>query len=146
MAMGAETTVESLSEWIGEPISEDEDIARANRVLAYAWTLVNSYTERDAAYWAQSPSGDVANVVLQVAGRGYLNPESWTAEHVDDWGASGRPVEEEGMYLTRSERQILSRFQPRKLTGLTVVDTYRDDPSSQVEWARADGGRPVFPW
>ena len=137
---------EALSEWLGESISEEEDQARARRVIAYAWTLVNSETEHDIAYWKglERLPEDVENVVLQVAGRGYSNPESWGNERVDDWGGGGRPVEELGMYLTATETRILRRFAARAIVGFGVVGTYRDEPEDGFSpWANpVTGGIP----
>ena len=121
-------TPEVLSEWIGEPITETEDIKRAARVLRYAFTLVNTETGRDTDYWrSEGLPEDVANVVLQVAGRGYLNPESWGNEGTDDWRGGGRPVEELGMYLTPTEKRTLGRFSTRISIGFGTVQTYRGD-------------------
>lgn len=123
-------SVEDLSEWIGEPITEEADVARAGRVLAYAETLINIEIDRDNEYWASLDKvpDAISQVALQLAGRGYLNPESWGNEAVDDWRAGGRPIEELGMYLTPTEKRTISRYAPTKLLGIGVLDTCRDEP------------------
>ena len=56
---------EDLSEWIGEPITEAVDVKRAERVLAYALTLINIEIDRDEAYWRKN--GGLPEAVSQVA-------------------------------------------------------------------------------
>lgn len=136
-------TPEELSEWIGEPITEPEDVKRASRVLRFAFTLVNSETGRETGYWrSEGLPEDVANVVLQVAGRGFLNPESWGNEGADDWRGGGRPVEELGMYLTPTEKRMLSRFAERRSPGFGSVSTYRGDVETRdyPPWFDPDTG------
>lgn len=132
-------TVEDLSDWIGEPITEEIDKKRATLVIGYAFTLINTEIERDNDYWRsldKIPEA-IKHVALQLAGRGYLNPESWGNESVDDWRAGGRPIEELGMYLTPTEKRMISRYAPTKLLGIGVLDTYRDEPHEM-------GPRPWF--
>lgn len=115
-----------LSAWLGEPINEDEDVARAEMVLRYAWTLVNTETGRDMHHWQlKGLPQAVELVVLAVAARGYTNPDSWANERVDDWGAGGRPIEQLGMYLTAAEQGVLARFGERVLRGLGSIRTYQ---------------------
>lgn len=130
--MPPSVTPEALSEWIGEPINEPEDVKRAQRVLRFALTLINTETGRTNQYWVTEVlPEDVANVALQVAGRGYLNPESWGNEGTDDWRGGGRPVEELGMYLTPTEKRTLGRFSARLSIGFGTISTYRGDVASR---------------
>ena len=143
--MGTEATIDDglvtagdLSTWLGEPI-EGEEVGRAIAVLSYAWTLVETETGRDEEYWETNgvPAG-VKNVVLQVASRGFTNPESWGNERVDDWGAGARPVEQLGMYLTAAEKGILSKWGERKLSSIGRISTSRGHPRDEPDL--------VFPW
>ena len=100
-------SADDLSAWLGEPISEQADVQRAESVISFAFTLINKECGRSNAYWAaEGLPQDVRNVALQVAARGFQNPDSWANERLDDWGAGGRPVEELGMYLTATEKRI----------------------------------------
>lgn len=140
-------THEDLSEWIGEPITEEADVKRAGRVLAYAFTLINTEIDRDNDYWAgldEIPEA-ITQVSLQLAGRGYLNPESFSNEAVDDWRAGGRPIDELGLYLTATEKRQIAKYAQTKLLGIGVIDTYRDDPHEMGErpwFDPASGGIP----
>lgn len=129
--------VESLSEWIGEPITDPLDVKRAERTLAYALTLINIEIDRDDTYWREHGLPEaVSQVALQLAGRGYMNPESWGNEGVDDWRAGGRPIEELGMYLTPTEKRTIAKFAPSRLFGIGVVDTYRETtPQAVSPWS-----------
>lgn len=122
-------TPEDLSAWLGEPISEDADKTRAASLIGYSFTLIFLETGRDVAYWVTNglPQA-VREVALQAASRGYTNPDSWKSERLDDWQGSGRPVEELGMYLTATEKRVLSRFAEVKSICIGVIDTCRDDP------------------
>lgn len=125
----------ALSEWLGEPISEEDDIGRAKACINYAFLLVDEETDRDPAHWeTQGLPQAVKHVVLQVAARGYSNPESWANERVDDWGGGGAPVEELGMYLTATEKRLLAKHAANKSFGIAVLDTYKSDPEPLPPW------------
>lgn len=97
-----------LSEWLGEPITEEADVSRAKMLLRRASTIVIEEAGRLAHPWtaADVPDG-VQQIVLSCAGRAYTNPESWNYERLDDWMGGGRPVPEDGLYLTPTERRSL---------------------------------------
>lgn len=97
-----------LSEWLGEPITEEADVSRAKMLLRRASTIVIEEAGRLARPWtaADVPDG-VQQIVLSCAGRAYTNPESWNYERLDDWMGGGRPVPEDGLYLTPTERRSL---------------------------------------
>lgn len=149
MALPPLATVVNLSDWIGEPIVEEEDVKRAGAVLRAASTLVRAFT---GARWADESGmlGDVPDgvndVVLAVAGRGYTNPEGWSGERQDDWGGSGRKVEEAGLYLTASERLVLDQHRPAKVSGIGFLATTRVEARAPgAGWVPTEDG-PLFPW
>lgn len=151
MALSPLATVLELSDWIGEPINESSaDGRRAEGVLRLASALVRAYS---GATWIPEggtapvdvPDG-VSDVVLQVAARGYTNPESWSNEAVDDWRGGGRPIEEMGLYLTASEKAILAEHRPRVASGIGVVGTTKISTEVDLSlWVPTEGG-PLFPW
>ena len=122
--------VQDLADWLGEPIADNADVKRAEKVLDYASMLVREAAgtdfDGDGATQAVVPT-KVQLVTLQVAARGYTNPDSWGNERVDDWGAGGRPIEELGMYLTATERQILAEFRPRHPKGFGIMTLTRTE-------------------
>lgn len=117
-------SVEDLSEWIGEPIQEEWDVKRAQSVIRYAQTLCTDYTGKT---WepGQTPE-KVEQVIIQVASRGYLNPESWAYESIDDWRAGNRPIAELGMYLTDTEKGMLDEYRVKKTAGLGIMSAGRE--------------------
>lgn len=107
-------TVDELAEWLGEPIDEDTDQRRAERVLRAASNLVRSYTRQQ---WTDE-HGDLrdglpealADVTLSCAARYYVNPNAetqWTSQIDDAMDGGGRKVESSGIYLTESEQRML---------------------------------------
>lgn len=149
MALPPLATVVNLSDWIGEPIAEEEDRKRAEGVLRLASALVRAFVGTrwltDAGALDEVPE-DVADVALAVAARGYTNPEGWTGERQDDWGGSGRKVEEAGLYLTASEKVILDEHRPAKVSGLGIVATTRMPTRTPgAGWVPTEDG-PLFPW
>lgn len=139
-------SADDLSVWLGEPIVEDADVKRAESIISFAFTLVNRESGRSNSHWeTEGLPQDVQNVVLQVAARGFQNPDSWANERVDDWGGGGRPVEELGMYLTATEKRILSGFAPVRDVGFGTVNTFREEPRDvgYLSWMdEANGGLP----
>ena len=142
-------SVTELADWLGEPIEADSvDAKRAGMVLAYASVLVRDHTGRD---WAEEINTDrlpekVRMVTLQAAARGYSNPDSWGNERLDDWGGSGRPIEELGMYLTATEKAILGSFRPRTVSGLGVVRLSRDAEVDGLTGYVPSADGPPIPW
>lgn len=142
-------SVTELADWLGEPIEADSpDAKRAGMVLDFASMLVRDHTGRE---WTdEAASGTlpekVRMVALQVAARGYSNPDSWGNERLDDWGAGGRPIEELGMYLTATEKAILGNFRPRTVSGLGVIRLSRDtEPEGLTGYVPTVDGPPI-PW
>ena len=149
MALTPLASVTDLADWLGEPIAETEDTKRATSVLRGASSLVRSFTDKT---WLVSDAldpampEDVTLVTIQVAARGYSNPEGWANESADDWRGGGRVVDEAGLYLTASEKAILSAHVRARVTGLGVISTTKaltTDPASG--WVPTEGG-PPFPW
>ncbi len=139
-------SVADLSDWVGEPIEDDQDQRRAGRVLTYAQTLVLTYLNRETVPAGEELPPAVSNVILQVAARGYTNPMSYANERLDDWGAGGAPVEEMGMYLTATEKRLLAPYVAGvNRTGLGVVGTYRGDSGMPGGWVPTEDGAPI-PW
>lgn len=139
-------TVQDLSDWLGEPIAEAEDVTRAGSVLGAASVLVRNYVGKTWDGGDPVPD-EVAIVVVQVAARGYTNPEGWRDERTDDWAGQGKPVPEAGLFLTASEKAILAAHRPKKPAGIGVLATTRR-PGPEVDetaWVPTVGG-PPFPW
>lgn len=141
-------TVDELAEWLGEPIDEDTDQRRAERVLRAASNLVRSYTHHQ---WADTPEDDVpeelADVTLSCAARYYTNPDAetqWTSQIDDAMDGGGRKVESSGLYLTADERRMLDgvREQASGVVAKSVasIATTRGD----AEGYTRDGGIPWF--
>lgn len=120
--------VEELSDWLGEPIIELADTRRAELALRFASALVRresgrNWVAEDGSLLPTLPD-DVALVTLTVAARGYSNPEGWEDEAVDDWRGR-RDLDEIGMHLTRSEKDLLAQFAGKSFRGLGTVSTTR---------------------
>lgn len=116
-----------LSEWLGEPITEEADVSRAKMLLRRASTIVIEEAGRLAHPWtaADVPDG-VQQIVLSCAGRAYTNPESWNYERLDDWMGGGRPVPEDGLYLTPTERRSLLLYaEDGSPKGIGIMRTTR---------------------
>ena len=116
-----------LSEWLGEPITEEADVSRAKMLLRRASTIVIEEAGRLAHPWtaADVPDG-VQQIVLSCAGRAYTNPESWGYERLDDWMGGGRPVPEDGLYLTPTERRSLLLYtEDGRPHGIGIMRTAR---------------------
>jgi hypothetical protein len=150
MALPPLADVLDLSDWIGEPITEEGDVGRAEGVLRLASALVRSYVgttwvDESGALETDIPDG-VADVVLQVAGRGYTNPDGWANESLDDWRGGQRPLQEWGLYLTASEKSILDGHRPRRPSGIGAISTTKASTTTDLSgWVPTDGGT-LFPW
>lgn len=144
-------TVDELAEWLGEPIDEDTDQRRAERVLRASSNLVRSYTRQQ---WTDE-HGDLrdglpealADVTLSCAARYYVNPNAetqWTSQIDDAMDGGGRKVESSGIYLTESEQRMLDgvREQASGVVAKSVatITTTRGD----AEGYTRDGGVPWF--
>jgi hypothetical protein len=122
--------VDDLVGWLGEPISESADVARAEGALGLASSLVR---KEAGLTWVtagalDSPLPDEAvQVTLACAGRGYTNPEAEVDGSLDD-SRSRRIVQEAGLYLTASERSLLASLAVTPHRGLGTVQTTRWDP------------------
>lgn len=139
--------VEDLSEWLGEPIVEDADQKRAAWALRMASELVRQEADRPDEWGSDGAVPEpVRLVTLQAAARGYTNPESWRDERTDDWGGSGRPLSEVGLYLTATERRMLAPYRAKKPAGIGVIATTRTPERVPLSgWVPTEGG-PLFPW
>ncbi len=126
-------TVENLSDWIGEPIEADSaDFKRAEAVLRVASSLIRSpkVTNRtwltDTGELVDNLPEEVAQVCVQAAARRFTNPEGYEQERQDDFYGS-KKVEEDGVYLTESERLLLDEYTANPNGGLRTIQTTRDD-------------------
>lgn len=149
MALTPLASVEDLSDWLGEPITEALDVKRAGSVLAAASALVRSFVGKT---WMVLEDLDpalpdeVAIVTTQVAARGYSNPEGWASESIDDWRGGGRKIDEAGLFLTASERSTLGAHKPSRVSGIGVMATTRmPAPTGMNGLVPTDGGT-LIPW
>jgi len=121
--------VAALEKWLGEAITEDADVQRAELVLRFASALVRRESGRtwldDNGELIDVPD-DVHLVTLAVAGRAYVDVEGWVRESVDDWTGEKESAEA-GVYLTAAEESILAAFKGNRYGGLGVVETTRGD-------------------
>lgn len=148
MSLPPLATVDDLIDWIGEPISEATDLTRAEGTLALASALVRRETERtwvdDEGNLAANLPDDVRLVTLACAARGYLNPEGVVDESIDDY--RGRKiVQEAGLYLTASERDLLAPLAGRPHQGLGTVATTRGE-RAPFDLAWEEGERLLPPY
>lgn len=104
-----------LAAWVGESI-EDTD-PRAEAVLSAATALVRGYAGQ--AWDDDATPDDVWAVVIQVAARVWFNPQGLIRDSVDDYSRAWADGGESGVYLTSSERDILSRYRT-SASGLWV--------------------------
>lgn len=149
MALPPLASVEQLADWLGEPISDAPDISRAGGALRTASALVRRETGRT---WVDPDNPKVLNgqvpeeaeiVTLQAAARGYTNPDALTSERIDD-AQVARKVEEAGVYLTASERDLLAPLAGRAHQGLGTVSTFRGDtPPVWDSWWWINGPTPA---
>lgn len=124
-------TVDDLADWLGEVITADSaDGKRASRLLRLASALVRRESGRK---WLDEPGGlvadlpeEVVDVTCAVAGRGFTNPNAETSVRLDDY-STYQKVDEAGLYLTDSEKDILSQFSGARFGGLGTVSVERGD-------------------
>lgn len=124
---------QDLSDWLGSPITESGDVARAEVALRLASALVRretgrSWVTQDDPPVLVSPLPDVLSLVtIACAARGYDSPiAAVTSERIDDAQISYRG-DETGLYLTASERDLLAPLAGRPHRGLGTVATERGD-------------------
>lgn len=137
-------TVEDLADFVGEPIASDEsDEKRAAWALRLASGLVNDETGKS---WEHDTPEAVIRVTVAAAARAWMNPESFASEGLDDWRGGGRPIEELGLYLTRTEKRTLARLVNSRRSGLGVMDRGREpDRPAASGYVPTPDGQP-FPW
>src|SRR5699024_10772162 len=114
MAKPAFAEVDELGDWLGESLADPADSKRAAGMLAMASELVRVATGKS---WVDDdgnlvdPLPDALGLVTkQAAARAYMNPQGKTStnESIDDYITGDRyTVEEVGVYLTASERDML---------------------------------------
>lgn len=142
--------VTDLGDWLGESITEDGDVRRAKWLLRRATSLVLETCGRVARPWTPADvPGGVQEIILSCAARAYVNPESWNYERLDDWMGGGKPVPEDGLYLTPTEKKsLLLYIEDAPTRGLGVIGTYREvwPPATNrygdSGWINAIRGRP----
>ena len=114
-----------LAAWTGATIAEDD--ARALAVLKAASVLVRTYVGADAAEaWIEVPD-DVETVVVQVASRVWFNPQGVIADTIDDYSRRWEDAPEAGVYLSKSEQDMLSPYRTSAPKGVWTLGTTRDD-------------------
>lgn len=150
MALPSLAAVSDLAAWVGQAIPDADP--RAGAVLSHASTKVRSFTGQtwvdDTNTLTDVPDA-VAQVVVRVASRAWLNPEGLDSVTLDDgtkrWGSL------RGLVLTDEDRDDLSEFVPigGRTQGFGVIATTRgDDPAFStlyVPTAPEPSGEP-FPW
>lgn len=139
-------TVEELSQWLTEPISETEDVRRAELALRMASVAVRAETHRtwlDTTTDTPTVVADLPEVVWTVtllcAARIYDTPEILTftrfSDRVDD-GQIDRSVSESGFGLYSSEKAMLASVVGSTKRGIGTIPTVRGDaPVFQDDYA-----------
>ncbi|PJM80006.1 hypothetical protein [Bifidobacterium scaligerum] len=134
-------TKDDLAEWLGDSITEDADVKRAERCLRAASNRIRRYTKRiwvdDAGQLIDPLPEDLQDVCLACAGRFYTNPEGetqWSRQIDDAMDGGSRKVDEAGIYLTASEMQTLDDLvadQSPLVGGLGVIGVTRNELPSR---------------
>src|SRR5690606_12055733 len=108
--------VSELSEWLGEPITGDSETKRAGWALRMASALVRNesgrtWLDEDGELIDPLPE-PIVLVTLSAAGRHFINPDAGivVSESVDDYSYREAERQEVGVYLTASEKAMLSPF------------------------------------
>lgn len=117
-------TAEELSEWIGEPITEEADVKRAEMCLRIASALVRS--EAGRKWDSEDVPEAAAMVTLYCASRVYENREAENQSGVDNWQAS-RQVLEAGAYLTASEKRMIASINRPAFGGIGTISTTKQE-------------------
>lgn len=142
-------TVERLAARVGEPITEAEDIALAEEVLAEASALVRHYGRA----WPDPETTPAVATAITVAAaaRGYLNPAGMQMERSD--AATFNRVEEyaSGCSLTRAEISALKEYNINGgIISIGLTNPDRPAPRSnhfvETNWTPVNnGGDKLFP-
>lgn len=141
--------VDDLAAWVGQDIAPADP--RAGAVLSAASALVRAYTSQtwvdDTGALTDVPDEAVA-VVVQAAGRVWLNPAGLESVTLDDgtrrWGSGGG----QGLYLSESEKEILAPHVdggPPDLGTVSFTTGTIADPTVYVPTGPPPSGYP-FPW
>jgi len=127
-------SVPNLSDHLGEAITPNTpDFKRAVGALRAASNLVRRETGNKK--WISPDKASDADpnlpeelwiVVMDAAGRKYLNPEGFEQEREDNWYGS-RKVQEAGVYLTATELATCESYLRPAHRGLGTIQTTRDD-------------------
>lgn len=137
-----------LAAWVGQDIPADDP--RAEAVLSAASSLVRTEIPGQVhAAWAASDDtvpDTVRQVVVQVAARVWLNPAGAVSVQVGQVSRRWPDTAADGLYLTGSERSVLSRYRA-SAPGLATLSTTRGEhlASVYVPTAPEPAGYP-FPW
>jgi hypothetical protein len=145
MALPPLASVDDLSRWLGEAIDDAADIDRAEGVLGLASSLVRREVGltwvTEGALDADIPD-EAVQVTTACAARGYTNPEAEVDGGIDD-ERSRRVVQEAGLYLTASEKNLLAGLRQSSPAGLGTVATTRWDPATEGPY---EDERLLPPW
>ena len=150
MSLPAFATAVELAEWLGEPITDEHDVKRAERILRAVSNKIRIYTHNqwvNADGFLRLDNPEVlADVTLSCAARYYVNPNAetqWTSQIDDAMDGGGRRVESAGIYLTDGEKNDLDTVRESAsgvIAGAVAsVATTRGDLEG---YAREDG----VPW
>jgi hypothetical protein len=144
-------SVTNLSDHIGEAIPPNTpDSKRANGALRAASNLVRRETGKswidpnDQTKADPTLPEDLWIVVMDAAGRKYLNPEGFEQEREDQWYGS-RKVQEAGVYLTATELATCESYLRPANRGLGTIQTTRDDYPKCNEFLGLDDYYPTRP-
>ena len=142
-------TVDDLADFIGESITDEVDVKRAEWCLRVASGLVRSETRK---HWL-TESGELVSdlpdtvtlVTTYCASRIYDNREALTSTGVDDFRESFK-VDEAGAYLTLSERRQLADHAAGRGSGIGTIARTKVDAPSPDGWVPTDTPGVQFPW
>lgn len=122
-------SVAALAAWVGEDFIDDEN-ARAAAVVAAASALVRAETGRT---WVDEDNvllgvpEEVATVAVQIAARVWRNPAGFVQDTTGPFTVRYSERSGDGLFLTETERSILSRYRTQR-RGLWTQRVTRDDP------------------
>lgn len=149
MALPPLATVSDLAAWVGREIPDNDP--RAGAVLSAASALVRSHSGQtwvDGSNALADVPDVIAAVVVQVAGRVWVNPSGLTSATIDDatrrWGEAGTA----GLYLTPHEKDVLADYTIGGQSDLGTLSVTRGAigmDTIYVPTAPEPSG-PPFPW
>jgi hypothetical protein len=149
MALPPLALVSDLAAWVGREIPENDP--RAGAVLSASSALVRSYTGQtwvDESEALTEVPDVVSAVVVQVAGRVWVNPGGLVSATIDDgtrrWGEAGSA----GLYLTAHEKDVLGDYVEGGQSDLGTLSVSRGRiglDTIYVPTAPEPSG-PPFPW